>query len=76
MAEAPLSKNRRDIARILKQNEFNILDSSDEIIGTLNQAFIQEKSSTRLDLVSARSHAPKILNLYYVYGSISRFSRA
>ena len=36
MAEAPLPKNRRDLARILKQNEFNIPDTADEIIAILN----------------------------------------
>ena len=36
-----------------------------------SQTFIQGKISAGLDLVLARSHAPKILNLYYVYGSIS-----
>ena len=36
MAEAPLPKKRRDIARILKQNEFNIPDTGDEIMATLN----------------------------------------
>ena len=36
MAEAPLPKKRRDLARILKQNEFNIPAAADEIIAILN----------------------------------------
>ena len=36
MAEAPPPENRRDIARILKQNGFNIPDTADEIIAILN----------------------------------------
>ena len=36
MAEAPQPKNRRDIALILKLNEFNIYDTADEIIAILN----------------------------------------
>ena len=36
MAEAPLPKNRRDLAQILKHNEFNIPDTADEIIAILN----------------------------------------
>ena len=36
MAEAPLPKNRRDLAQILKHNEFDIPDTADEIIAILN----------------------------------------
>ena len=35
MAEVPLPKKRRDLARILKQNEFTIPDTADEIIAIL-----------------------------------------
>ena len=36
MTEAPLPKNRRDLAQILKHNEFNIPDTADEIIVILD----------------------------------------
>ena len=36
MAEAPLSKNHRDFAQILKHNDFNITDTADEIIAILD----------------------------------------
>ena len=36
MAEAPLPKNRRDLAQILKNNEFNIPVTADEIVSILN----------------------------------------
>ena len=36
MAEASLPKDRRDLAQILKHNEFNISDTADEIIAILD----------------------------------------
>ena len=36
MAEALLPKNRRDLAKILEHNEFNIHDIADAIIAILN----------------------------------------
>ena len=36
MAEATLPKNRRDLAQILKNNEFNILVTADDIVSILN----------------------------------------
>ena len=36
MAEAPLPKNNRDLAQILKYNEFNILITTDQIVSILN----------------------------------------
>ena len=36
MAEAPLPKNRRDIAQILKLKEFNIPDTADEVNSIFN----------------------------------------
>ena len=36
MAQGPLPENRRDLAHILKNNEFNILVAADEIVSILN----------------------------------------
>ena len=36
MAQGPLPENRRDLAQILKNNEFNILVAADEIVSILN----------------------------------------
>ena len=44
--------------------------------GGCTQAFIQPKILARLDWDSARGNAPKLPVLYYVYGSICKFSRA
>ena len=36
MAQGPLPENRRDLAQILKNNEFNIPVAADEIASILN----------------------------------------
>ena len=58
MAEAPLPKNRRDLTQILKQNEFNIPDTADEIIAILNVDEEKHDSVTFL-LKRIQSHIRK-----------------